>query len=397
MSNGLFTVVILCYRHFEYLNDAIDSVLSQDYPNIEIIVSDDGSDAFPKTDVEEYIALHKRENIKHFIARSEEQNVGTVRHLNHVKKIVKGEYLVFLAGDDQLYNDNVLSSYVRAFSAAPENCFIEMAQTAMFDNAMQKMEELYMTPEVENALRATANNSSALLELLITKGACLPSTSTCFRAGFFERFGDFDEHYVLVEDYPMHMRLAKEGWIIHCDPFIAIKHRHGGISHGQRGALPRSQFLYYTDTSRMIRELQLKNISVLPIEIRKKVMYRKRADLQWIDAMLANSQKQYGKMLAILLQHPSLFATKLLSKAGLLAERWLKKLFFFCLAGWAFNPVVAAMLEMSVGIPMAQVRSVCYIILSISFAACGVFFVIYLINHIYKRFSQFPQETLIVG
>ena len=43
MGNNLVTVVIPCYNHEHYIEQAIRSVLSQDYPSIELIVIDDGS------------------------------------------------------------------------------------------------------------------------------------------------------------------------------------------------------------------------------------------------------------------------------------------------------------------------------------------------------------------
>lgn len=74
---------------------------------------------------------------------------------------------------------------------------------------------------VQAAIEHTKESTDELLRLLITEGPCLPSTSTCFKKEFFDRFGVFDEAYTLIEDYPMHMRLAEEGWIIHYNNFVA--------------------------------------------------------------------------------------------------------------------------------------------------------------------------------
>ena len=133
MNKPLFSVVVLVYRHYEHLKTAVNSVLEQDYENIELIISDDGSSNFPARKIEEYIEQNKRENIRSVTVRCEPQNVGTVRHINHVKEYCKGQYLIFLAGDDALYNAQVLTNYYEGFQKAPEGCCIEMAQTAMFD------------------------------------------------------------------------------------------------------------------------------------------------------------------------------------------------------------------------------------------------------------------------
>ena len=267
----LFSVVVLVYRHYEYLYSAVRSILSQDYHNIELIISDDGSTNFPKEEISKFIENNKTENIRSVLVRQEPKNIGTVKHLNSVRKLCNGKYIVFLAGDDELNGSNTLSSYVRHFTDAPSGCLIQMAQTAMYDEKMESIMEYYLTKPVQDAIVNTKNSTEDLLQMLVRFGPCLPSTSTCFTKEFFERFGDFDESYKLVEDFPMHFRLAKEGWIIHYANFVAIKHRHGGISHGQTNALSASTVRYYSDLLNMNTKLILPSISTLPKEERKYV------------------------------------------------------------------------------------------------------------------------------
>ncbi len=395
--NELFSVVILCYRHFEYLYEAIDSVLQQNYPAIELIVSDDGSDNFPSKQVEQYIQKKKEKNIQSVQIRREEKNVGTVRHLNHVMRHVHGDFIVFLAGDDCLYNGNVLSDYVSGFDQAPQDCLIEMAQTGMYDEALRNLEYLYMTPEVETALERTVTDTTELLELLVLRSACLPSTSTCFRSGFFEKFGEFDENYVLVEDYPMHMRLAKEGWVIHCEHFIAIKHRHGGISHGRKGALARSQILYFTDIARMTREYQLSNLDVLPESDRKKFARQKQAELLWADTMLARAQKDYGKMLHLILRHPMHFIFLVIKKLDRYVACYQRKLLVFCLISWLTIPTFSQMLEKASGILAKKSMPICYCITNVLAVLWIAMFFVHTANVWYTRMSSFPRECVVVG
>jgi len=295
VTKELFSVVILCYRHFEYLFSAIDSVLSQNYPNIELIVSDDNSPNFPKKEVERYLAAHKRENITRTLIRREPENAGTVRHLNHAVQACDGDYIIALAGDDMLQDETVLSRYVNGFSHAPNGCLIEMAQTGMYDEKLGTLEEYFLKPEGKAALKKTKTDSKVLLRLLIRDGACLPSTSTCFRREFFTKFGPFNEEYILVEDYPMHVRLAEEGWIIHYEDFVAIKHRHGGISHGQKRTVQSSSILYLRDSKRLLEEIVFPKIDILSDDIRWKVLSRRKRELLWLKrqiALLEEPQKE---------------------------------------------------------------------------------------------------------
>lgn len=243
MEKELFSVIVLCYRKFEFVYDAIDSVLKQRYSNIELIVSDDGSDGFPEQKISDFIQSNKRKNISRVIINHEKKNLGTVKHLNHAQTLANGKYIVFLAADDCFYDENVLEKYCDNFSKEEAECFIEMAHTAMCDYTLEEIQGYYLQPEIQKLLKT---GGKELYEALAYK-PYLPSTSTCFKKEFFEKYGIFDERYYLVEDVPMHLRLAREGWKIHYANFVAIKHRTGGISHGNIGGLSRTGYLYLCD------------------------------------------------------------------------------------------------------------------------------------------------------
>jgi glycosyltransferase involved in cell wall biosynthesis len=298
MGDKVFSVVVLCFRHFEHLNNAISSVLSQDYKRIELIVSDDGSDNFPTEEIHRFIEKNKTPNICSVTVRQESENVGTVKHLNHARHCCHGDYIVFLAADDMFYNERVLSSYVQGLEDAPSNCYIEMAQTAMYDEHMGVLTEYYLKKPVQDAIEATVKDSTELMRMLLRYGPCLPSTSTCFTADFFTRFGDFDEHYQLVEDFPMHFRLAKENWVIHYANFVAIKHRHGGISHGQKGARTTTVLRYYTDLYQSMVKLILPAINIyLPENEAKHVRRNWKKQQLWIEINSFKKQNATWKLI----------------------------------------------------------------------------------------------------
>ncbi len=59
----LVTVEMLTYNKFQYIEDALNSVFMQDYPNIELIISDDGSKNFDRRYIER-ILTKRSNNIK---------------------------------------------------------------------------------------------------------------------------------------------------------------------------------------------------------------------------------------------------------------------------------------------------------------------------------------------
>ena len=318
--NKKFSVIILCYRHFEYLHSAIESVLQQNYDNIELIVSDDHSDGFPFDDIGSFIQERKKENVTNVVIRQEKENSGTVRHINHAVKDASGDYIVLLAGDDALYDKDVLSNYVTHFQSAPKDCLVEMAQTAMYDEQLTTVLDYYLKDAVRRAIEETASDGSKLRRMLIKYGACLPSTSTCFKRRFFDEVGYFDERYVLVEDYPMHYKLAETNRIIHYADFLAIKHRSGGISHGQSNTLSKSRILYLTDTENMIKEIVMPNLNCLDEHDRDVVRTRQMRQLLSIQYQKARSENNYLKLLWLAIKNPAIAYKKIRSRLYAFAD-----------------------------------------------------------------------------
>ena len=65
----LISVLVLCYKNRALLNGMLKSIAMQKYPNIQLIVSDDGSSDFFVDEVKNYIASLKADNIREIIVR----------------------------------------------------------------------------------------------------------------------------------------------------------------------------------------------------------------------------------------------------------------------------------------------------------------------------------------
>ena len=56
----LITIILTNYNNEEYIYKAIDSILEQDYGNIELIITDDCSKKFDKDKINNYIDKNKK-------------------------------------------------------------------------------------------------------------------------------------------------------------------------------------------------------------------------------------------------------------------------------------------------------------------------------------------------
>lgn len=104
LNKPRFTVIICAYNVENYIERAINSVLSQDYKNYELIISDDCSTDNTMEIIKKYI----NENVKLVKTPSNTGTAGGTRNAGLEK--ANGEYIIFLDGDDTLYDENVLKN-----------------------------------------------------------------------------------------------------------------------------------------------------------------------------------------------------------------------------------------------------------------------------------------------
>ena len=94
----LVSIVIPAYNHDRYLGEAIDSILGQDYPNVELIVLDDGSTDGTRQILESYHSRFYWESHK---------NMGQANTLNKGWRMSKDDLLGYLSADDVLFSQAI--------------------------------------------------------------------------------------------------------------------------------------------------------------------------------------------------------------------------------------------------------------------------------------------------
>lgn len=97
------SVIIPAYNEEASLGDAVESILYQTYPNVEVIVVDDGSTDNTSKMVSEYV----KENNGRVKLIRHEKNLGKFAALNSGVKIADGEYIYHMDADTILAPDNI--------------------------------------------------------------------------------------------------------------------------------------------------------------------------------------------------------------------------------------------------------------------------------------------------
>lgn len=180
----LVSIVIPAYNHANYLDEAIQSVLKQDYPNIELIVLDDGSTDNTRKVLEKYADAFRWETHK---------NMGQANTLNKGWKMSKGEVLSYLSADDILLPHAVSTSikYLR------DNTVLTYCDFNLID------------PDSKIIRRVLAPEFNYFD--MFTKYICHPGPGVFMTRSAFERAGLWDSSLRQMPDYDYWLRLGLVG------------------------------------------------------------------------------------------------------------------------------------------------------------------------------------------
>lgn len=118
----LVSVIVPIYKTEKYLRKCVDSILSQTYTNLEILLIDDGSPDHCKEICDEYAKKDKRIRVIH------NDNHGVSYSRNCGIKTATGEYLLFIDSDDyvnSIYVEGLVKS-IQGYDIAISNalCFL---------------------------------------------------------------------------------------------------------------------------------------------------------------------------------------------------------------------------------------------------------------------------------
>jgi glycosyltransferase involved in cell wall biosynthesis len=195
----LISIIIPNYNYGRFLGQAIESALSQDYANLEVLVIDNASTDESRTVIERYVGSPR------FSAHFNDTNIGRNKNCNRGLELARGEYITLLSSDDY-YVPGAIAQLV-AFLRRHAECDVVYANAAECDANGRTVRISRLLGHIDVQEYAARNTAAALINF--TSYMWLP---TCLvkRATMLD-FGGFDLSFEVGCDYALHCRMAFAG------------------------------------------------------------------------------------------------------------------------------------------------------------------------------------------
>lgn len=217
VNRPLVTFALFTYNQEQYIREAIEGALAQDYSPLEIILSDDCSTdntfAIMQSMANEYCGNAR------LILNCNDTNMGLARHVNKVMALATGSLIVVAAGDDISFPSRVTKSVDKWQEHG-------MADISIFSSHILIDESGQICGETMHSDRHMENDWEARIQgKVLVEGA-----SHAWSANLFRTFGDLLPD-VINEDVAIQFRASFMGGVaIISEPLIKYRKHSGSIN-----------------------------------------------------------------------------------------------------------------------------------------------------------------------
>ena len=214
------SIITVTYNSEKSLQRSIDSVISQDYPNIEHIFIDGGS-----TDNTVCIIKNNKEHISTYIS---EKDSGIYQALNKGIRLATGDIIGILNSDDVFADTNIISKVVDSFE--------KNSSDVVYGDL------LYVTNNYNKNKTIRYWKSNIYNPKDIYSGWMPPHPTMFCKKSVFDTYGLYNESLQISSDYDFILRIFKQPSLKkNFLPVVMVKMTMGGISNGSfRNILKKS-------------------------------------------------------------------------------------------------------------------------------------------------------------
>lgn len=182
------SVIIPAYNYARYICLALNSVIHQNYPNLEVLVIDDGS-----TDETAAVVKPYRSLVKYIY----KENGGTASALNLGLRLATGKYICWLSADD-MFLENKLAKQAALMESDPSLGF-SYTGFRVIDAQGHKQYDVF-SPYFQDKRQLVTK---------LTQGCFINGSTVMMRRDCLTGIGNFDESLPQAHDFDLWLRLLR--------------------------------------------------------------------------------------------------------------------------------------------------------------------------------------------
>ena len=236
----LVSVICTVYNQEAYVQEALQSIIDQTYPNVEVVVIDNASTDGSAQHIQAFVAEHPT-----FTFLPQTQNIGITGALCLGLEHIRGDWFIDLSGDDVLL-PNRIEQQVAYLQIRPQDTAVLYSNAELFYPKTNRTKWFFAAteqPPVGDVYQA------------ILRKNFLPVPTILYRTAAVREVGGFDTrlHY---EDYDLLIRLARQ-YSFAYQPKVLTRIRKLSTSLGQ--SFYRKNSAVLKDTVQVILKAQRLN------------------------------------------------------------------------------------------------------------------------------------------
>lgn len=189
MQFSLVSIIIPVFNRIDIINETLDSVLFQSYPNWECLLIDDGSTDNVGKICNEYVKKDPR--FKYLQRNRLPKGAPACRNIG--LELSQGEYILFLDSDDILH-ENCLHQRIQAFHIYPDYDFL-VFKSYLFEEVITDTKYYW------NLL-----SNEDIISRFLKMDVLWQTSGSIYRKRFLSIIGGFKEDLQFWQDYDLHLR-----------------------------------------------------------------------------------------------------------------------------------------------------------------------------------------------
>jgi glycosyltransferase involved in cell wall biosynthesis len=196
MDLPLVSIVVVTYNQAVFMHETLKGTMEQDYQNLEVIVSDDGSEDGTTEIIMDYAKQHPGR----LFPIVNQGHLGITGNSNRALKACRGKYIAFQGGDD-IFLPQKISKQVR-WMEEDEQRVLCGHDVEIFNSSTNEMIALWSHHHLMNEGRGAS--------FFLTKGVPFAATSIMVRSRAIPASG-FDERVPIASDWKMWIDVLADG------------------------------------------------------------------------------------------------------------------------------------------------------------------------------------------